>query len=58
MVVTTDTCGGPRAYVGLASAYFERVTEGFVRLTDREWASSIQAGAPADVAWMADIVRR
>jgi hypothetical protein len=58
MVVTTDTCGGPRAYVGLASAYFEQITENFVRRTDPEWASSIQASAPPDVPWMADLVRR
>ena len=58
MVVTVDTCGPPRAYVGLASAYFERTTEGFKRLTDEEWAKSIDTAAPADVPWMADLVVR
>ena len=58
MVVTTDTCGGPRAYVGLASSYFERITEGFTRLTDAEWAKSINAESPPDVPWMADLVAR
>ena len=58
MVVTTDTCGGPRAYVGVASSYFEKITEGFVRLTDQEWAASIHNGNPADVPWMADLVAR
>ena len=58
MVVTVDTCGTPRAYVGLASAYFEHITEGFKRLTDEEWAKSINAAAPADVPWMTDLVAR
>jgi hypothetical protein len=58
MVVTTDTCGGPRAYVGLASSHFERVTEGFARLTDEQWATSISGGNPPDLPWMADVVAR
>jgi hypothetical protein len=58
MVVTVDTCGTPRAYVGLASAYFERITENFKRLTDEEWAKSISGAAPADVPWMTDLVVR
>jgi hypothetical protein len=36
MVVTVDSCGAPRAYVGRASAYFEHITDGFKRLTDEE----------------------
>jgi hypothetical protein len=58
MVVTVDTCGMPRAYVGLASAYFERITENFKRLTDEEWAKSISGAAPADVPWMTDLIVR
>ena len=58
MVVTVDTCGTPRAYVGLDSAYFERITEGFKRLTDEEWAKSIKTDAPVDVPWMTDLVVR
>ncbi len=37
MVVTFDTCAGPRAYAGLASSYYEHITENFERLTDPEW---------------------
>ena len=58
MVVTVDTCGMPRAYVGLVSTYFERITEGFTRLTDQEWAKSINTAAPPDVPWMTDLVVR
>lgn len=58
MVVTVDTCSGPRAYAGLASSYFEHVTSNFDRLTDEEWSGLIQAKTPPDVAWMKDLVAR
>jgi hypothetical protein len=29
MVVTANTCGGPRAYVGLAFSYGELITNGW-----------------------------
>jgi hypothetical protein len=53
MVVTTDTCTGPRAYAGLAFAYHEVVT-GLDRLTDEEWAP--MAATAEDVAWMRDVL--
>lgn len=58
MVVTVDTCTGPRAYAGLASSYFERVTNDFLRLDDETWSSDLKSGTPADVPWMADLVVR
>jgi hypothetical protein len=58
MVVTVETCTGPRAYVGLASSYFERVTDDFERLKDEDWASEILDATPPDVAWMSDLVAR
>ncbi|WP_437686856.1 DUF3160 domain-containing protein [Sorangium sp. So ce176] len=58
MVVTADPCGTPSAFVGLASSYFEQVTEGFERMTDETWADSIKETRPADVAWMKDLVSR
>ncbi|AUX46264.1 hypothetical protein SOCE26_077690 [Sorangium cellulosum] len=58
MVVTADPCGTPRAFVGLASSYFEKITEGFERMTDEQWAASIVSTTPADVPWMQDIVAR
>jgi hypothetical protein len=54
VVMTADTCLGPRAYVGLASSYFEKITINFQRLDDKEWSAQV-ATAP-DVAWMKDIV--
>jgi hypothetical protein len=56
MVVIVETCSGPRAYVGLASSYFQRVTENFTRLDDKLWASELQQGSPSDVPWMRALV--
>jgi hypothetical protein len=58
MVVTVDTCAGPRAYVGLASSYFERITENYERLDDKTWASIVSDQAPPDPAWLDGIVVR
>lgn len=58
MVVTADTCKGPRAYVGLVSSYFEQTTTGFKRLTDQDWSSSASSSRPTDVPWMTDLVVR
>ena len=58
MVVTADTCTGPHAYAGLATAYFDRVTSGFHRMTDEEWAAELDTATPEDVSWMADLVVR
>jgi len=54
MVVTVDTCDGPRAYAGLASSYGMRITENWERYTDDEWQIAIGGGFP-DVAWMNDV---
>jgi len=58
MVVTADTCVGPRAYVGLASSYFEHITENYERLDDETWAEQISTTTPPDVPWMTDLVVR
>jgi hypothetical protein len=54
MVVTAETCSGPRAYAGLAFSYHEVVT-GLDRLTDPEWAK-LAAGAK-DVSWMEPLLQ-
>lgn len=56
MVVTVDTCSGPRAYVGLASSYYEKVTEGYQRLNDQDWAAAIKQTPPTDVPWVQDLL--
>ena len=56
MVVTIETCAGPRAYVGVVSSYHEKVTEKFERLTDEKWKAGILTTPPADVPWMTNLV--
>jgi hypothetical protein len=58
MVVTANTCTGPRAYAGLASSYFEKVTEHYDRLTDERWQAELDQATPPDVSWMTDLVVR
>ena len=58
MVVTADPCGTPRAFVGLASSYFEKITGNFERMTDEEWSKDLAASTPADVPWMTNLVSR
>jgi hypothetical protein len=58
LIVTADTCHGPRAYVGLVSSYFETITDGFHRMNDPEWASSIRENHPVDPTWLSDIIVR
>jgi hypothetical protein len=57
LVMTAETCTGPRAYVGLASAYHEKLTTNFRRLTDAEWLEEVKT-SPPDVRWMKDLVAR
>ena len=58
MVVTVDSCEGPRAYAGVVSSYFELITEDFDRLTDERWAAQLASAPPDDVDWMQDLVLR
>jgi hypothetical protein len=58
LIVTADTCHGPRAYVGLVSSYFEKVTDHFQRLNDQDWLATIQENHPADPPWLSDIIVR
>ena len=58
LVVTFDTCAGPRAYAGVVSAYHETITSDFQRLTDEQWTNQIAASPPPEVPWLADQVTR
>jgi hypothetical protein len=55
MVVTVETCQGPRAYAGLAFSYGERITDGWSRLNDTEWAAEIAKGFP-DAPWLSNVL--
>jgi hypothetical protein len=52
MVVSVDTCEGPRAY----AAYHEHKEPNLNRLTDIEWEAKIAAQPPADVPWLAPVL--
>lgn len=54
MVLTVNTCNGPRAYAGLSFAYHEVVTDDLKRLNDIEWEK--MAPAAADVPWLAPVL--
>ena len=56
MVLTVDSCNGPRAYVGPVFSCHEKLVEGLNRMTDSEWASELEVADPPDVPWMAPIV--
>jgi hypothetical protein len=58
MVLSVDSCQGPRAYAGVVSAYFEQITDNFKRMTDQEWSAQINAATPDDVPWMQDLIVR
>lgn len=42
MVVTAETCMGPRAYAGLAFGYGELIQENWKRMNDNEWSTFIE----------------
>jgi hypothetical protein len=57
MVLTVDSCNGPRAYAGVVSAYHEVLEPGLTRLTDAEWKQRILQGNLPDVPpWLASIL--
>jgi hypothetical protein len=55
LVVTANTCTGPRAYAGLAFSYYEQITANYDRLTDERWAAELASSPPPDVPWLADL---
>lgn len=57
IVLTVNTCNGPRAYAGMVFAYHQFTQEGLVRLTDEEWKDRLQGAAPVpDVEWMRPVL--
>jgi len=52
MVVSVDTCEGPRAYAGIVFAYHEQLVDGLTRLTDNQWEEQLVDTAADDVPWL------
>ncbi len=59
IVVTVDSCNGPRAYAGVISTYHEVLEEGLNRLTDAEWKEHLYNAnvtePPSSVPWLAPV---
>jgi hypothetical protein len=56
MVVTVDSCSGPRAYAGVISTYREVLEPGLTRLTDSAWKTRVvQPNLPV-VPWLAPLL--
>jgi hypothetical protein len=56
MVVTIEACDGPRAYVGLASSYYETTTQNYQRLNDNDWESALAKPTTVPPAWQTEIL--
>jgi hypothetical protein len=57
MIVTVDSCEGPRAYAGVVSSYHQVLEDGLTRLTDAEWKARIQQGSePPAAPWLAPVL--
>ena len=49
-------CDGPRAYVGLASSYYETITQNYQRLNDNDWETALGKTSTKSPAWQASIL--
>jgi hypothetical protein len=56
MIVTTETCQGPRAYAGLAFSYGEFVMDQWTRLNDQAWEAKINKEPYPDAEWMSGVL--
>jgi hypothetical protein len=50
MVMTAETCVGPRAYGGLVSSYYETTTTDFKRLQDENGSNKSRRPLPPTFA--------
>jgi hypothetical protein len=56
MVVTIEACDGPRAYVGLASSYYEAITQNYRRFNDNDWEAELGKTSTKSPPWQASIL--
>ena len=55
MVLTVDSCSGPRAYAGIVSSYHEKLQDGLTRWTDDEWKQEAYNAQPI-VPWLEPVL--
>lgn len=53
MMMTRETCAGPRAYAGIVFSYFEHLAPNDDRLDDEAWERRLESAPPAEVPWLA-----
>ncbi len=58
MITTFDTCDGPRAFAGVVSSYFEKLTDDYDRWDNQRWADEMVDEHPDDLWWMDNLVVR
>jgi hypothetical protein len=58
MILTANTCSGPRAYAGPVSSYFEEITSDYTRLDDPTWEKRFPDQSLTDVPWMSGLIVR
>jgi len=55
MVVSVDTCVGPRAYAGVVHSFYQHTEPNLSRLTDEIWAQELER-APATEPWFSPVL--
>lgn len=59
MVVTVNSCNGPRAYAGIVYTYRELLIQSLTRLTDDDWKARLGTPSePGDPSWLQPVVAR
>ncbi len=56
MVMTVETCSGPRAYAGVVTSYGELTRDNWERLNDDQWSQVIANGRFPDPPWMVPLL--
>ncbi len=57
MVMTVESCMGPRAYAGMVSSFQQHKEAGLNRLTDEEWKTQVFDDLP-EVPWLEPILSK
>jgi len=53
IVLTVDSCSGPRAYAGYVFAYHQLLVDGLNRMTDEQWKERLLSARPVpEVEWL------
>jgi hypothetical protein len=57
IVLTVDSCNGPRAYAGYVFAYHQLLADGLDRMTDERWEERLLRGTPVpEPEWLAPLL--